>query len=75
MDTEVAQKEYWARSFGYYLRREPYLPLMRTYMREIATKYSVPLRTVMAVRAAYVKAHPLDWQKKSRATRKRRLGH
>jgi hypothetical protein len=70
MEAEVAQKEYWARSFGYYLRREPYLPLMRTYMQEIAAKYDVPLRTVMALRRTYVKKHPLNWQKKM--TRKAR---
>jgi hypothetical protein len=70
MEAEVAQKEYWARSFGYYLRREPYLPLVRTYMKEIATKYSVPLKDVMALRKTYVKQHPLNWQKKM--TRKMR---
>ena len=71
MEAEVAQKEYWARSFGYYLRREPYLPLMRSYMKEIAVKYNVPLRTVMAVRKTYVRRHPLDWQN-HRKTRKNR---
>jgi hypothetical protein len=70
MEAEVAQKEYWARSFGYYLRREPYLPLVRTYMKEIAAKYEVPLRSVLAVRRTYVKQHPLNWQKKM--TRKAR---
>ena len=64
MEAEVAQKEYWARSFGYYLRREPYLPLMRSYMKEIAVKYDVPLRDVMDVRRTYVRRNPLVLQKK-----------
>jgi hypothetical protein len=70
MEAAVAQKEYLARSLGYYLRREPYLPLMRSYMQEIAVKYDVPLRTVMALRRTYVNKHPLNWQKK--LTRKAR---
>ena len=64
MEAEVAQKEYWARSLGYYLLREPYLQLMRSYMKEIAVKYDVPLRAVMDVRRTYVRRNPLVLQKK-----------
>lgn len=67
---DVAQNEYLTRSLAYYLRREPYEPAVETYVKELARKHDVSLATVRAVRAAYVKKHPL--QRKGRKTLRKR---
>jgi hypothetical protein len=67
---DVAQNEYLTRSLAYYLRREPYEPAVETYVKELARKHDVSLAAVRAVRAAYVKKHPL--QGKGLQTRRRK---
>ena len=67
---DVADAEYFTRSIAYYLRREPYLPAVETYIKKLAEKHGVSIEKVRNVRAAYVKKHPLDWQRKTKQTKK-----
>jgi hypothetical protein len=67
---DVADAEYFTRSIAYYLRREPYLPAVETYIKKLAEKHGVSIKKVRNVRAAYVKKHPLDWQRKTKQTKK-----
>lgn len=68
---DVADAEYFTRSIAYYLRREPYLPAVETYIKKLAEKHGVSIEKVRNVRAAYVKKHPLDWQRKTKQTKRK----
>lgn len=71
LEKDVAQQEYFTRSIAYYLRREPYEPAVEAYVQKLAKQHRVPVAKVRAIRDAYVKKHPLDWQRQSRKTRRR----
>jgi hypothetical protein len=74
---DVAQAEYMARTFGIYLRSESYDKEVEKYVGKLAKEYGVTEARVQQERATYVKAHPLDWQRKDRKdskTSKRKSG-
>jgi len=63
---DVAQAEYMARTFGIYLRSESYDKEVEKYVGKLAKEHGVTEARVQQERATYVKAHPLDWQRKDR---------
>ena len=65
---DVAQAEYMARTFGIYLRSESYDKEVEKYVGKLAKAHGVSELQVRQERAAYVKAHPLDWQRKDSKT-------
>jgi len=65
---DVAQAEYMARTFGIYLRSESYDKEVEKYVGKLAKVHGVSEDQVRQERDAYVKAHPLDWQRKDSKT-------
>ena len=65
---DVAQAEYMARTFGIYLRSESYDKEVEKYVGKLAKAHGVSELQVRQERDSYVKAHPLDWQRKDSKT-------